>query len=210
MGWCGQRLPNGSSRLMTPTRRADDPRKRTLVLALSLMSCAILGASPPDGWADGWVERATVPCSPRRAQDKILHAVRRAGCVVMVGWESFSGRATVVSPSAIPPAVFFHPKPKHTTTAMVLSHLHELATSDLADAGAPVTLNSAGVYLVLSFAAAWRAVLQHGACVQTDRCTRRVFPWRIARLGQRLRCDYTCRANINRYIEQLCFMHTGG
>ena len=97
--------PSGNKRLMTPARQADDPRRRKLVLALSLMSCAILGS------------------------------------VVMVGWDSvtegmFSGRHPAASPPSHPSgAVFF--KPKHTTTAMVLSHIHELATSELDGAGTP-------------------------------------------------------------------------
>ena len=115
MGWCDTR-PSGNKRLMTPTRKADDPRRRKLVLALSLMSCAILGS------------------------------------VVMVGWDSVtegmsSGRHPAASaPSHPSGAVFF--KPKHTTTAMVLSHIHELATSELdgagtSEAGTPVGLSSA-------------------------------------------------------------------
>ena len=104
MGWCDSR-PSGNKRLMTPTRKADDPRRRKLVLALSLISCAILGS------------------------------------VVMVGWDSvtegmFSGQHPAASPPSHPSgAVFF--KPKRTTTAMVLSHIHELATSELDGAGTP-------------------------------------------------------------------------
>ena len=105
MGWCDTR-PSGNKRLMTPTRKADDPRRRKLVLALSLMSCAILGS------------------------------------VVMVGWEFvteglFSGRDPAASPPSHPSgAVFVKPK-EHTTTAMVLVHIHSLATSELDGAGTP-------------------------------------------------------------------------
>ena len=76
-----------------------------MVVALSLMSCAILGS------------------------------------VVVVGWEFvtglFSGRHPAASPPSHPSgAVFFKPK-EHTTTAMILSHIHELATSELDGAGTP-------------------------------------------------------------------------
>jgi hypothetical protein len=109
--------PVKKKRLMSPARKADDPRRRKLVVALSLMSCAILGS------------------------------------VVMVGWEFvteglFSGRHPAASPPSHPSgAVFFKPK-EHITTAMLLVHIRELATSELdgagtPEAGAPVRLPNA-------------------------------------------------------------------
>jgi hypothetical protein len=98
--------PSGNKRLMSPARKADDPRRRKLVVALSLMSCAILGS------------------------------------VVMVGWEFvteglFSGRDPAASPPSHPSGAVFSKPEEHITTAMLLVHIHELATSELDGAGTP-------------------------------------------------------------------------